>query len=159
MQLTDLVKERPLDEKPGDPARCPECGSKELYDLGGRSTLLGWSGPVNPNHRWHKFDCRACKLSFTREVKGNNVWYTKQIGEGGHHGIALVIKGMPSCFELYIYTCTKCGSRVQRTRTKMDGITPTEVLSTRLVDGKTVREYRTFYACGGCGARLEVDEF
>lgn len=76
MTLDEIVKERFLDEKPDDPATCPYCGSLDVEVLSKSSTLVGYSGPVNPNHLWHASVCKGCGEHYTREIKRHNVWYT-----------------------------------------------------------------------------------
>ena len=51
MNLFDIVTQRPLNEAPTDPAVCPYCGSTNTKVLGRSSTLLGFTGDVNPNHQ------------------------------------------------------------------------------------------------------------
>lgn len=153
MNLLDCFKERPLDEKPSDPATCPYCGSGDTQDRGTTTTLVGFSGPVDPNHQWNQRACRGCHKGFVREIKGLNVWYT---AERVHGGPSIILKGIPSCFEAYQYTCPLCeGPVLQKQRNLQGGLAT--VLSSREVDGKWVRGYTTHYHCTQCGHGGQVD--
>lgn len=153
MNLLDVVQERALTELPTDPAKCPYCGSTNVTVFGTTSTLVGFTGTVNPNHQWQECGCDGCKKLFTREVKGLDVWYTARRDSSG---ATIILRGVSSCFESYQYTCTKCSGPVLRTHKDMAG-NPTQVLSTRVEDGVWVREYTTHYNCTQCGHGGEVD--
>lgn len=148
--LQQLVQNVPLEyEVP----RCPECSSLDLFDMGGESTLVGYMGTgPNPNHRWDNYKCNGCQLQFTREECSGNIWYTKN---------SLLLKGVPSCIENYIYTC-KCGGHVTRHIRDMNGKeTNTKSYSYKKdSEGKEVRinHFRTFYSCDKCNTTIEVDE-
>lgn len=155
MNLLDIVQERPLTELPTDPARCPYCESTDVRVTSRSSTLVVSTGPVDTNHQWHASECNGCKMPYTREIKGLNVWYT---GERIQDGSApQVLRGLPSCFESYQYTCSKCSGPVVRTNRGMAG-NPTQTLSSRNVDGKWVNEYTTHYNCTQCGHGGQVDQ-
>lgn len=156
MDLLDIIKERPLTEPHTGFGTCPYCESNDVCVTNRTTTLLGFSGPVDPNHQWHSSTCRSCHKNFTREVKGLNVWYTAEI-DRETRGPAQVLRGLPSCFESYQYTCSKCAGPVVRTNRDMAG-NPTQTLSSRNVDGKWVNEYTTHYNCTQCGHGGEVDQ-
>lgn len=141
MDLFDIVKERPLSEDPEAHGSCPFCGAAETKLYGEETTLLGWTGPVNPNHRHQHRSCTSCSRKFIREVKGLNVWYTQG---------AVVLRGVPSCFENYTYTCAKCGGTVRRKHYDSTG-NPPKYLSASIVDNKWVRDHTTRYTCSACG--------
>lgn len=97
------------------------------------------------NHVWDSHECRSCGLAFCREHKGDNVWYTT-------HGVgARVLKGVPTCFEPYFYSCAKCDGTVRRTyEGKTSGFT---VINNR----RKTRNYRIFYRCDDCDHGGEVN--
>ena len=149
--LFNIVSDVPLDEKPEDTPKCPYCDSEHLTKEDEITTLLGWLGKVNPNHIWNYYFCIECKQRFIREIKESNVWYTDKRGPGH------VLKGMPSCFENYIYHCAKCGEEVHRYTTKLDGVTPSTGFGVATnSDGIMVKQYRVFYKCASCGHGGEV---
>jgi DNA-directed RNA polymerase subunit RPC12/RpoP len=154
MNLLDIVQERALTELPTDPATCPYCGSTDVKVVSRSSTLLGFTGPVDPNHQWHESVCNGCKKLYTRELKELNVWYT---AERGYREVSRVLKGIPTCFEDYQYTCAKCSGPVLRAHRDRAG-NPTKVLSSRQVNGVVVRDYTTHYNCTQCGHGGEVDK-
>ncbi len=156
MNLQDIVTQRPISEAPTDPSRCPYCESTDTKVVRRYSTLLGFSGPVNTNHQWYESLCSGCKRLYTREVKGLNVWYTPY-RDRDSVGDPQVLKGLPSCFESYQYTCAKCSGPVLRTHRDLRG-NATHSLSERNVDGVWVREYTTHYNCTKCGHGGEVEE-
>jgi hypothetical protein len=73
------------------------------------------------------------------------VWYTKD---------KRVLKGLPGCFEDYIYQCSKCEGEVRRTYTDLDG-NPTNSLVTTTIEGKL---YKIFFKCEKCDHGGEVSE-
>lgn len=149
MNLFDIIKERPLAEDPEGDGSCPYCGSTETELLGEETTLLGWTGSVNPNHRRQTRSCKGCSRGFTREIRGVNVWYTEHP--------RVILRGVPSCFEDYVYTCIKCGAAVRRDHFDLQG-NPAKFLSSRLVGDEWVRGYTTRYACTQCGHGGETAE-
>ena len=136
--LTDLVTQRKLE---GEPA-CPHCGC-DFTIREEQTTLIGFSGSVNPNHRWLYCTCNSCQFQFTVEHKSDNVWVTKD---------KKVLAGLPSCFEDYIYTCATCNGNVVRRHTAMDG----ETVVRSLYTNQEGPQYRTFYLCLYCAAQIEV---
>ncbi len=156
MELLEIVQERQMKES--EPA-CPYCGSTDLLDHGTSTTLVGYIGDVDPNHQWTEMKCKGCKVGFTREEKSGNVWYTDAEN--------VVLMGIPTCFESYIYHCVVCGGPVKRKYKALDGgDLPTfdvtggrkaQILSTKIEAGKSVNQYRVFYICDDCGHGGEVD--
>lgn len=155
MNLDDIVAERPLPEKPDDPVICPYCGGSTTRVLSKSSTLLGWSGPVNPNHQWHESVCNGCGKHFTREIKDLNVWYTG--GRCRDSQASVLLKGRPSCFEDYQYTCAKCAGAVLRTHNDLQG-NPAKALCTKWDGDRPIRQYTTHYNCTKCGHGGQVGE-
>lgn len=146
-----LVRERPLDERPSENPTCPFCRGRHLDRLDSRTTLLGGGDRTidgDPNHVWTTFRCHDCFQQFVRETKSGNTWYTRD---------GRVLRGLPSCFESYIYHCATCGGDVMRRNVDKDGV-EVMYLITDNVNGRPVRRYRTLYACAGCHAEVEVDE-
>ncbi len=142
----EMTTVRPLDEKPSDKPRCPDCDSDSLELIGHRCTLIGGGdGSVDsdPNHHWRVFRCEN-QHQFNRETKSGNVWYTRLPDSE-------VIKGMPSCFERYAYPCVCGAGHLTARHTKPDGETPAGYLSYK--DGKS--QHRTFWSCDACGAARE----
>lgn len=95
-ELFEIVTNRPSEYKSLDQCKCPYCQSKKLKSRGYSTTLAGMN-----NHEWHDYSCSDCGKRFTIERKGSNIWMTEKGGR--------ILNGMPSCFESYIYTCSKCG--------------------------------------------------
>lgn len=155
-KLFDLVIERPDPRLDWKAPCCPYCRCTTLEVLGHTSTLLGYIGndpDRDPNHHWYEYKCTQCKKVFTLERKDRNVWYTEKIGEQEHR----VLAGIPSCFESYVYHCAHCvHGYVRRQHTEKDGVTPARSLGWSAKDGKN---YRTFYTCGSCGDRIELEHY
>ena len=163
-KLLGMVVQKPLKEKPSAKPACPHCGSKGVETHGMTTTLVGGgNGPDdNPNHTWTGCFCKVCEKSFTRETKSGNVWYTregevKDAGGGIMYHERLLVKGIPSCFEAYVYGC-RCGGKITRRQTEMDGKAPTNGSCTYSIkDGVSTAQFRTFYSCDKCGKTIEPD--
>ena len=145
----DIVKERPdwsIKSKP----ICPFCKSKNVKKGGNLTTLV--AGKYN--HIWNKCECNKCHKTFTMETKerGNLKpirWYTKD---------GKILKGIPGCFESYIYTCSKCGGNVVRKHLKPDSDEEATILSAGPdKNGVWIKHYRTFFHCEKCGIRVESE--
>ena len=145
-EIQEVVTNRP--EIFQRPTNCPKCSSDKIRDLGTSGTLLGFSGPSDPNHYTTFFKCGECKSDFTYDVKSGNTWMTM----GGD----FVVRGLPSCFENYIYDC-ECGGKIHREYRDIDDAKKVKCLSYNIVDGKSIRKFRTFFKCDGpCGKREET---
>lgn len=136
-----LVTNQPYPED--QPDRCPDCGSTELTDHGGWSTLAG--GPPGINHAMHDMSCSSGH-AFQKETKWGERWFTRN---------GKLLMGVPGCYETCVWTCAKCGEDMEGYHTTPDG--------TRLgQDGKPygiqLGVTRTFYCCRGCGVEVEVDK-
>lgn len=123
---------------------CPYCDSKKIHSRGSRSTLLGYTGKVNPNHVWDHYHCGECQKDFIYETKSGEAWYTSTEGE--------VLKGLPNCFESYILKCSYCGGKVDRKHEDFNG-NPVQVLGFK--NGK--KDHVDWYACRDCGKKETVD--
>ena|SRR3990167_812170 len=147
--LLSFVLQKPIDEKPSaDPVHCPDCGHSFPNRGIEGTTLIGggdgtWDG--DPNHTWTQYGGCCSLVSFTRQTKSGNVWYTYNGGR--------VLRGMPNCFEGFIYTCAKCHGDVMRYYRELDGITPARSISYR---GDGLRYYRTVWCCSTCGVSTET---
>jgi DNA-directed RNA polymerase subunit RPC12/RpoP len=138
-----IVTNRP-DKKAGK--ACPFCNSTDLQSGSMRSTLVG--GGPNVNHVWIDTTCRDCHKSFTIESKGGNTWVT---GDDG-----LILQGIPSCFESYIYTCSKCGGNVKRQNIDDQGrITGG---AWKMEGGKAVKMFKTIFKCESCHEEVESEQ-
>jgi hypothetical protein len=149
MDLFEIVAERPLAEVPTDAPTCPDCNRTPARETYREQTLLGWSGKGwSPNHTWSGLEC-GCGAIFVREWKSGNVWYTRERVEGR------VLRGMPSCFERYTYTCAKCSGPVRREYKQLDG----SPLHGGLLTTKDGPQYLAEYRCRVCnhGGRVERD--
>src|SRR6185436_6349603 len=82
---------------------CPFCSSKNVQENGSCTTLVGFSGGINPNHVHVSCQCNDCQEKFCFEYKGywdNKYygWYTKQSNKKTH-----CLKGINACHETYSY--------------------------------------------------------
>ncbi len=153
-KLIDFVNQTRLDEKPSSPPICPydRCQSFDIDSYKTRTTLLGGEQGIdnNINHTWKSCYCNKCGLSFVRETKYGNVWYTDEYNN--------VLAGIPNCFENYIYTHKGCDGNVNKNYTQLDGITNVMTLHSSVAeDGSLQDEYRTFYHCDKCTTKIEVN--
>ena len=145
MELLNIVLERPLSKS--NPT-CPFCYSDNIFVGNTTGTLLGYSNDPDPNHYWTFCSCNQCHQTFIREIKANNMWYTQN---------SRVLAGIPNCFEDYTYTCAKCSGPVNRHYTKLNG-EKTDTLCEEIVNGKTIKKYKTFYYCQSCGYGGETEK-
>ena len=148
-QLLDIIAVSPLNEKPSDQCTCIVCKSKNVRTSGKMSTLLAGGSGIDddPNHTWEGVTCSSCHIKVTRETKSGNVWYTKD---------RVVLAGVPSCYETYVYPC-KCGGKITRTYTDLEGSNTVRGLSMVWKDGGYVPQYRIFYECDSCNIKIEVN--
>jgi predicted nucleic-acid-binding Zn-ribbon protein len=158
MKIIDLVANEPLppleiNEQPGF---CPYCGSNNVDEKKGESTCVGYFGYWNLNHRWNSIICRDCGESCTREIKGNNEWYTSNKDRSLPGSV--VIKGLPTCFENYTYKC-KCGGIIVRKYLNLDNDNDAKVLSSKNDNGVWKKMYRIFFVCDKCGSHEMEDEY
>lgn len=140
----EIIIQRPDKKLTVKNAVCPFCSSSNFANEGGRSTLLGID---KMNHKWSYRKCNDCGKNYTVECKNGNVWITDKECN--------VLKGMPSCFEHYVYDC-KCGGKVKRKYTDMDG-NKTSFLSQSNETGKWIKHYKTFFECDSCGKSVQTE--
>jgi len=142
-EFLEIVKERP--DKSLEKNKCPFCGEK-VNSSGTETTLVG--GPAGVNHEWTSCECPDCGKSYTFESKSLNNWITQD---------SKVMFGIPTCFETYIYTCSKCDGTVKQKNVDRETGAPVTCLSFKLVDGYYVNQYTTIFYCEDCGASVESE--
>jgi hypothetical protein len=142
--LLEMVAQKPLAQGIGT-TTCPFCEMAHQY------TLVGGIGE-DPNHHWVSCRCRSCGKMFTKEYKRGNVWYT--------NSDAMVLRGVPSCFENYTYTCATCGADVERHYRELDGVTPLKGQGLCYSNGPNGMEpqQRCFYECDVCDEAIEYPQ-
>tara|TARA_Y100000310_G_C20693897_1_gene824140 strand:- start:1588 stop:2067 length:480 start_codon:yes stop_codon:yes gene_type:complete len=129
---------------------CPYCNSEDMESKCHHQTLLA-CGKTDPNHHWHEYVCKSCKSMFTLEYKEDIVWYTNQDKK--------VLKGIPGCYETYVYTCSKCGGDVKRHNLDLVTGQETSMLSYQAgEDGKLIKGHRTIFSCDNCLVEIESDD-
>ena len=146
-EFFNIIKERPDNSLLYSKVICPFCNSEDVHCYDEISTLAG-----NNNHYGSYYNCNSCQKKFIREKKLNNVWYTDLKTKQ-------VLKGIPSCFEQYYYTCSKCEGKVYVKHLKLDSDDIVETMLTifdKKVD-KYIKQYRTFYICEKCGLYTESE--
>jgi hypothetical protein len=146
----DIVKECPdwtIKKKPV----CPFCKSKNVEHGGASMTLVGGKY----NHLWTHCKCKKCNQEFTLEEKERGLtkrvmrWYTQK---------GKILRGIPGCFESYIYTCSKCGGEVHRTQLKLDSDEEATILSSGPdLNGVWKNNYRTIFRCDRCKVQVESE--
>lgn len=155
-EFLTLVKERPDPSLSHKPTKCPLCDSSRINLISSSSTLVGGAGSWDdPNHHESKYHCNGCDKGFTVEYTGlfeaskaagtvvYNVWYTKN---------GKVLKGIPSCFEPYIYTCSSCEGEVKRHYFKK-GTRQDVGHSLYYVDGKP--DFESYFICSCCNKEVK----
>jgi len=105
-ELLGFVANEPITEKPSDRPTCPYCGSTDIERSAAYQTLVAGSKDIDKdcNHHWDHYTCHSCKKLCIREYREGKVWYTYE---------QKVLRGVPNCFENYVYKC-KCGGDVYR---------------------------------------------
>lgn len=146
-KLLEYIQQKPITKNSINVNICPFCNSKSLNDYGTSTTLVGFTGE-DRNHIWNSKHCCSCNKDFTIESKGNNVWITIEK--------SIIIKGVPNCFEAYIYDC-KCGGKITRNYTDLDG-KPMYYLKGEYVNGKFIKHYKVFFKCNKCELNLESEK-
>ena len=149
-ELFEIVKERPDNSLNKEIPSCPCCERNiDVVVISEASTLVGNLDGKDVNHHWLNCYCHLCEDTFVFEHKKDNCWITKN---------KKILKGIPSCFEDYIYTCNECNGKVRREYTQLDGETPVQILKTIKENGEWKKKYRTFFSCEICGKTIETDE-
>jgi hypothetical protein len=141
-ELFKLVTQRPDEKLTVSNAVCPFCNSANYQSKGIRSTLLAFN-----NHTWNHRKCNGCQKNYVVEEKSGNVWVTDEN--------ANVLKGIPSCYENYIYDCN-CGGKVKREYRGLDN-KPTNFLSSSSTENGWVKHYKTFFKCDTCHTEIETE--
>lgn len=141
-EFLDLVTQKIDPDLDPDHPVCPFCNSSNVAKGGESTTLLGWTGDINPNHRWADCSCKECNQTWTIEIKGDfdryNVWYTKD---------KKVLRGIPTCFEHYAYTCRYCDGDVIRHYFNKNTRDKAMVLA---YNGNGEKSFDTFFVCEKC---------
>lgn len=111
------------------------------------TTLVGWSGSIDPNHWTQHCTCPQCKQDFVHEWKFShqNEWYCDK-----WHGKVLL--GIPSCCTtVYQYPCD-CGGTMANTN-------KSGIVSYVNQDGVRKREpERDIVQCDQCGNTRDVTQ-
>lgn len=132
MKISEIVKDKPCE--PLDV--CPSCGSTEIQHERSMTTLVADCNDEDANHVTSLYTC-SCGLKFERHHRYYNFWYAR-------HDTGELLRGVPSCFEDFIYHCIVCGGLVKR-----------EHLKSRVVDNKVFP--RVEFRCEACGHGGEVE--
>jgi hypothetical protein len=135
-----------------DKTECPYCHSLDIKIDGDMTTLVGGYN----NHITRDCTCNSCKKSFSFQFKEqgerNDIigWYVDSDKK--------VLRGIPGCFEYYVYTCSECGGEVHRHQFELESDTPVEWLR-RGPDENGVWQnfYRTVFKCDSCDAQVESE--
>ena len=106
--------------------------------------------PADPNHHWFRLRCPACARELLLEQCRGNAWVVRH-----EHGCRVLVAGVPSCHEDYVYTCRRCGGPVHRRRRIS---WPASFACWRCSGAVESAEayYRPFDEPGGGAARAEV---
>jgi len=148
----DIVKERHDPKIHRDKLICPYCNSEKVKNNGTFETLVGGYN----NHLTTQCECEKCHKTFTLQVKEMGerekyiAWYVSEDSK--------ILKGIPGCFEGYIYTCSKCGGDV--IREELDKVTnqPLECLSSGPdKNGVWENHYKIVFKCKSCGISVESE--
>jgi hypothetical protein len=151
-----LVRDRPDPGLSVLTAGCPACDSDDPPRLvtHTRTPLpcddLDELTPADPNHHWFRLRCPACARELLLEQCRGNAWLVRH-----EHGYRVLVAGVPSCHEDYVYTCRRCGGPVHRRR-RISG--PASFACWRCSAAVESAEayYRPSDALGGGAARAEV---
>lgn len=143
----DLVIERPDSELKIDEYLCPYCNSTNVEATPQGQTLVADYG-TDANHVWTGIQCNDCGKTCTHEHRSFNSWYTDSRGK--------ILRGIPSCFERYIYTCRHCGGDVVRKYLKLDSDEEVSCCSYGPDEnGIWTPKQRTVFECHSCGESVE----
>jgi len=177
-----MVKQRP-DTEYGvrNLPPCPHCGvdwsDEQKMDL--CETLLGSISidtekhpEQDPNHKWRYVECRECHEHYTIESKYANVWVTIGLETPIRAHLdneppkeRLVVRGLPSCYESYVYDCALChGGHVRREYYKLHEDVPLHAPNDKYrmlttIPAKGGKQYRATWVCDKCNARIITPEF
>lgn len=133
-----LVRDRPDPGLSVLTARCTACGSADLLRIvaHARTSLpcdeVDELTPNDPNHHWFRLRCTGCAGELLLEQCRGNAWVVRH-----EDGRRVLVAGVPSCHEDYVYTCRRCGGPVHRRRTSSGPAS---------------------FACWGCSSTIESAE-
>jgi len=148
-----LVTERPDESLKIDEYFCPYCESEDVSTKCNGMTCVGGGGDAN--HVWTSVDCHNCGKQSTHEHIDYNTWYTEGFR---NNGVRKIVRGIPSCFESYIYTCSHCGGDVTRNYLELDSDKPVECLHKKPnVNGSWENQYRIVFKCESCKENITSD--
>lgn len=147
-EFLDLVTARLDPELNYEKPVCPHCDSDNVNQTDHVTTLVGHTGKIDINHQWIQCSCNNCEKQWTMEYKGDydhgyNTWYTKD---------GKLLRGLPTCFETYTYTCKHCGGDVHRHNYNKNTRQETEILSYSS-DGS--KSFDTYFYCNKCKAEVK----
>lgn len=148
-EFLDLVTDRLAPELDHEKPICPFCNDTKVRKDGRVTTLIGQIGDgPDPNHQWVNCTCESCNKSWTMEIKGEdehgyNVWYTKD---------GKILKGLPTCFEAYRYTCKQCSGDIVRHNYDKGTRQTSQSL---WYDGDGNKSFDTYFRCDGCGVEVQ----
>lgn len=157
-KIEEIVANKKTDELPSAEPQCPYCRTRDVQRSNLYTTLVGGGTGIDddPNHTHESIYCNVCAEKSVRETCSGNVWYTSQ---------NKVLRGIPNCFEKYIYDCP-CGAKasVKRYYADLNGqknessTTITEQI--RIEGDETIwaPSYRVFFECSSCKMVKESSE-
>ncbi len=134
-EFLEIVTQRP--EHLSKSAICPYC-NKTATETGSEQTLVG---DDKYNHFWIRCHCSSCARDFSIEHKGGNVWIVSDHKK--------VLKGIPTCWETYVYTCGKCNGDVYRRH--VDKVSHQPLNSVVTVIGDDEQNWVAEFKCDQCG--------
>ena len=150
-----LVRDRPDPGLSVLTARCTACDSADLcINTHARTSLpcdeVDELTPNDPNHHWFRLRCTGCAGELRLEQCRGNAWIVRE-----EVGRRVLVAGVPSCHEDYVYTCRWCGGPVHRRRTMFGPASfACRGCSGAVESAETY--YRRFDEPGGPAARAEV---
>jgi hypothetical protein len=141
-----LVTNRPDPTLNHETCPCRHCGHQGPLEVVGHcQTLVGNVRGADSNHHWRTLKCPACSGIMEIETKEGNSWEVSATEKGK------LLRGVPGCFENYIYTCARCSGNVTREyRNKVSG----KVTSCTSV-GPEGRGHTIWICCDQCKASVE----
>jgi hypothetical protein len=151
-----LVRDRPDPGLSVLTARCRACDSADLLRIvaHARTSLpcdeVDELTPNDPNHHWFRLRCTGCAGELLLEQCRGNAWIVRE-----EVGRRLLVAGVPSCHEDYVYTCRRCGGPVYRRRTTSGPASFTCWRCSAAVESAEAY-YRRFDEPGGPAPRAEV---
>jgi hypothetical protein len=146
----DIVKERHDPSIKYRPV-CPYCFSDRIHVTSSWSTAT-----TRNNHVTKECECVKCSKTFRYEIKEGSEdveeirWYVSNEGK--------ILRGIPGCFEHYVYTCNKCGGDVHRKYLEKNSDKECTILSSGADEnGVWFNHYRILFVCEKCGQSIESE--